>query len=240
MKYMLLVCGDGTQPRPRIAGARRTLGRGPERAARGAAARPPAPSARRRGHRTRARRRGAPHRRPVRGDQGVRRRIRRPGMRTLEEAVEAAAEHPVASFGAMEVRAFWDETDAETDIRRLDAELTEAARERDVERAMACYTPDTEVFPAASGQETSGIDALRKAEERGPRHDRRTRRARGAPTSASASTRASPSATPSSGSRAHAPTAAHWTPRHASPPATGRRATAGRSSTSTLGPRGRR
>ncbi|MFG2307883.1 nuclear transport factor 2 family protein [Streptomyces sp. NPDC048566] len=85
---------------------------------------------------------------------------------TLEEAVEAAARHPVASFGAMEIRAFWDETDAETEIRRLDAELTEAARERDVERAMACYAHDAQVFPAASGQETSGIDALRKAGER--------------------------------------------------------------------------
>ncbi|MFF0183636.1 nuclear transport factor 2 family protein [Streptomyces sp. NPDC005244] len=84
---------------------------------------------------------------------------------SLEEAVAAAARHPVASAGAMEIRAFWDETDAETEIRRLGTELTEAARERDIERAMACYAPDVEVFHPVSGQEQSGIEALRKAEE---------------------------------------------------------------------------
>ncbi|MER5875377.1 SgcJ/EcaC family oxidoreductase [Streptomyces sp. NPDC060235] len=84
---------------------------------------------------------------------------------TLEEAVAAAAKHPVASVGAMEVRAFWDEEEAETAIRRLETELTEAARERDVERAMACYAPDVDVFHPVSGQEQSGIEALRKAEE---------------------------------------------------------------------------
>lgn len=84
---------------------------------------------------------------------------------SLEEAIAAAARHPVASAGAMEIRAFWDEEDAETAIRRLDTELTEAARERDVERAMACYAPDVEVFRSESGQEESGIEALRKAEE---------------------------------------------------------------------------
>ncbi|WP_019068946.1 YciI family protein [Streptomyces hokutonensis] len=44
---------------------------------------------------------------------------------TLEEAVEAAAKHPVATIGAMEVRPFWPmdgEEDAETQIRALDAE----------------------------------------------------------------------------------------------------------------------
>ncbi|WP_262060702.1 YciI family protein [Streptomyces sp. STR69] len=44
---------------------------------------------------------------------------------TLEEAVEAAAKHPVATLGAMEVRPFWPmdgEEDAETQIRALDAE----------------------------------------------------------------------------------------------------------------------
>ncbi|MEV0737977.1 YciI family protein [Streptomyces sp. NPDC050549] len=44
---------------------------------------------------------------------------------TLEEAVEAAAEHPVATIGAMEVRPFWPmdgEEDGETQIRALDAE----------------------------------------------------------------------------------------------------------------------
>jgi uncharacterized protein (TIGR02246 family) len=65
----------------------------------------------------------------------------------------------------MEVRAFWDDEDAEGEIRRLDAELTEAARERDVDRAMACYAPDVEVFHSVSGREQSGVDALRKAEE---------------------------------------------------------------------------
>ncbi|MET9890490.1 nuclear transport factor 2 family protein [Streptomyces sp. NPDC006465] len=83
----------------------------------------------------------------------------------MEEAIEAAAKHPVAAIGAMEVRAFWDEEDAEPEIRRLDAELTEAARERDIDRAMACYAPDVEVFHPVSGLEQSGVDALRKAEE---------------------------------------------------------------------------
>ncbi|MFJ9243544.1 YciI family protein [Streptomyces sp. NPDC101776] len=44
---------------------------------------------------------------------------------TLEEAVEAAAKHPVATVGAMEVRPFWPmdgEEDGETEIRALDAE----------------------------------------------------------------------------------------------------------------------
>jgi len=86
---------------------------------------------------------------------------------SMEEAVEAAAKHPVASIGAMEVRAFWDDEgeDAEGEIRRIDAELTAAARERDIERAMACYARDVEVFHPMSGLEQRGIDALRKAQE---------------------------------------------------------------------------
>ncbi|MFI0961482.1 nuclear transport factor 2 family protein [Streptomyces sp. NPDC021080] len=84
---------------------------------------------------------------------------------SMDEAVEAAAKHPVATIGAMEVRAFWDDEDAEGEIRRLDAELTEALRERDLDRAMACYAPDVEVFHPVSGMEQSGADALRKAQE---------------------------------------------------------------------------
>jgi uncharacterized protein (TIGR02246 family) len=87
---------------------------------------------------------------------------------SLEEAVEVAATHPVASIGAIEVRAFWDgesAEDAAAQIRRLDAELTAAGRERDFDRAMACYAPDVEVFHPVSGLEQSGVDALRKAEE---------------------------------------------------------------------------
>ncbi|MET7719794.1 SgcJ/EcaC family oxidoreductase [Streptomyces mirabilis] len=84
---------------------------------------------------------------------------------SLEEAVEVAAQHPVATIGAMEVRAFWDDEDAETEIRRLDAELTAAGRDRDFDRAMACYAPDVEVFHPVSGLEQSGVEALRKAEE---------------------------------------------------------------------------
>ncbi|WP_405875876.1 YciI family protein [Streptomyces sp. NBC_00005] len=85
---------------------------------------------------------------------------------SLEEAVEAAAKHPVATIGAMEVRPFWpmwDEEDAEAAIRSRDAELTEAFRERDLERALACYAPDAEVFHLADGQERQGLDAHRKA-----------------------------------------------------------------------------
>ncbi|MFE2297646.1 nuclear transport factor 2 family protein [Streptomyces sp. NPDC059445] len=84
---------------------------------------------------------------------------------TMEEAIEAAAKHPVAAIGAMEIRAFWEDEDAEGEIRRLDAELTEALRERDLDRAMACYAPDVEVFHPVSGMEQSGADALRKAQE---------------------------------------------------------------------------
>lgn len=84
---------------------------------------------------------------------------------SLEEAVEAAAKHPVAAVGAVEVRAFWEEEDAEGEIRRLDAELTAAGRERDFDRAMACYAPDVEVFHPVSGLEQHGVEALRKAEE---------------------------------------------------------------------------
>ncbi|MFD0306579.1 nuclear transport factor 2 family protein [Streptomyces sp. NPDC059517] len=84
---------------------------------------------------------------------------------SLEEAVEAASKHPVAALGAMEVRAFWDDEDAEGEIRRLDAELTAAGRERDFDRAMACYAPDVEVFHPVSGLEQRGVEALRKAEE---------------------------------------------------------------------------
>ncbi|MCD9874892.1 SgcJ/EcaC family oxidoreductase [Streptomyces guryensis] len=89
---------------------------------------------------------------------------------SLEEAVEAAARHPVATIGAMEVRPFWpmwDEEDEETSVRRLDAELTEAARERDVERILACYAPDVEIFHLADGGERQGLDAFRKAVEDG-------------------------------------------------------------------------
>jgi uncharacterized protein (TIGR02246 family) len=85
---------------------------------------------------------------------------------SLEEAVEAAAKHPVATIGAMEVRPFWpmwDGEDAETAIRSLDAELTQAVQERDLERALACYAPDAEVFHLADGHERQGLDAHRKA-----------------------------------------------------------------------------
>jgi ketosteroid isomerase-like protein len=87
---------------------------------------------------------------------------------SLEEAVRIAAGHPVATIGAMEVRPFWDEglmEDAEGAVRRIDAELTEAARERDVERMMACYAPDVEAFGPAGVQGQSGIGALRKTVE---------------------------------------------------------------------------
>ena len=80
---------------------------------------------------------------------------------SLEEAVEAAAKHPVATIGAMEVRPFWEDEDAEGEIRRLDAELTDAARTGDVERTVACYAPDAEVV--AQGRHHRGAEALRKA-----------------------------------------------------------------------------
>ncbi|MGW0834092.1 YciI family protein [Streptomyces prunicolor] len=82
---------------------------------------------------------------------------------SLEEAVEAAAKHPVATIGAMEVRRFWDDEDAEAEIRALDAELTEALGERDVDRALACYAPRAEVFHLADGHERQGLDVHRKA-----------------------------------------------------------------------------
>ncbi|MFJ5642278.1 nuclear transport factor 2 family protein [Streptomyces sp. NPDC093223] len=87
---------------------------------------------------------------------------------SLEEAVRIAAGHPVAAVGAMEVRPFWDEGFAEDPaaaIRALDAGLTEAARERDVERLTACYAPDVEAFGITGAEALSGIAALRKAVE---------------------------------------------------------------------------
>ncbi|MFF3984970.1 nuclear transport factor 2 family protein [Streptomyces sp. NPDC001797] len=87
---------------------------------------------------------------------------------SLEEAVRVAAAHPVATVGAMEVRPFWDEgltEDAETAVRRLDAELTAAAHDRDVDRMTACYAPDVEVFGTAGAEVRSGTGALRKAVE---------------------------------------------------------------------------
>ncbi|MET9090171.1 nuclear transport factor 2 family protein [Streptomyces sp. NPDC004237] len=86
----------------------------------------------------------------------------------LEEAVRIAAQHPVATIGAMEVRPFWDEghmEDAETAVRRIEGELTEAARERDVDRMTACYAPDVEAFGPAGVEAQSGIAAVRKAVE---------------------------------------------------------------------------
>ncbi|WP_053846672.1 YciI family protein [Streptomyces sp. NRRL B-24085] len=86
---------------------------------------------------------------------------------SLEEAVEAAAKHPVATIGAMEVRPFWEDEDAQGQIRRLDAELTEAARTGDVERAVACYAQDAEAVE--NGRPHQGAEALRKLfEEAGP------------------------------------------------------------------------
>ncbi|MGW6736520.1 YciI family protein [Streptomyces sp. NPDC055013] len=82
---------------------------------------------------------------------------------SLEEAIEAAARHPVAVVGAMEVRPLWEDEDAETQIRALDAELTAAARERDVERKAACYAPDVTAF--VDGRELQGADALLKSLE---------------------------------------------------------------------------
>ncbi|EPD63094.1 MULTISPECIES: YciI family protein [Streptomyces] len=85
---------------------------------------------------------------------------------SLEEAVEAAARHPVATIGAMEVRPFWpmgEGEDAETAVRALDTELTEAFRERDIDRALACYAPDADIFYCTDGHERQGLDAHREA-----------------------------------------------------------------------------
>lgn len=84
---------------------------------------------------------------------------------SLEEAIEAAAKHPVAGIGAMEVRPFWEDEDAEGEIRRIDAELTRAARDRDIGGMLAHYAPDVEVFHPMAGLEQRGIDAFRKAQE---------------------------------------------------------------------------
>ncbi|MFF4633412.1 YciI family protein [Streptomyces griseorubiginosus] len=86
---------------------------------------------------------------------------------SLEEAVRAAAGHPVATVGALEVRPFWEDEDAEGEIRRLDAALTDALRAGDVERALACYARDAQVV--VDGRAERGVEALRKAwSETGP------------------------------------------------------------------------
>ncbi|NUP16401.1 MAG: SgcJ/EcaC family oxidoreductase [Streptomyces sp.] len=82
---------------------------------------------------------------------------------SMEEAIEAAARHPVAGIGAMEVRPFWEDEDAEARIRALDAELTGAARERDADRMAACYAPDATAF--VDGREHRGADSVRKSIE---------------------------------------------------------------------------
>lgn len=84
---------------------------------------------------------------------------------SLEEAVEAAAKHPMAAVGAVEVRPFYDEATGERDIRRIEAELTRAAEERDIEGIVACYAPDVEVFHPMNGLEQTGTDAFRKSQE---------------------------------------------------------------------------
>ncbi|WP_419994328.1 YciI family protein [Streptomyces boninensis] len=65
---------------------------------------------------------------------------------TLEQALTAAAEHPMAAGGAVEVRAFWDPAPGEPEIRRILAELAAAGADGDVERAAACYAPDAVVY----------------------------------------------------------------------------------------------
>ncbi|MFF7070019.1 YciI family protein [Streptomyces pseudovenezuelae] len=80
---------------------------------------------------------------------------------SLEEAVQAAAQHPVATVGAMEVRPFWEDEDGEAEIRRLDAALTDAARAGDVERLLACYARDAQVVDR--GRPIWGVEELRKA-----------------------------------------------------------------------------
>ncbi|MFF6996277.1 nuclear transport factor 2 family protein [Streptomyces sp. NPDC008313] len=84
---------------------------------------------------------------------------------SLEEAVEAAAKHPVAAIGALEVRPYWEDEDVEGAVRRVDAELGRAVQERDLDRMTALYTPDAEVFHPMSGFGQRGADALRKARE---------------------------------------------------------------------------
>ncbi|MEW2402429.1 nuclear transport factor 2 family protein [Streptomyces sp. NPDC046862] len=84
---------------------------------------------------------------------------------SLDEAVAVAARHPGAAVGSVQVRALWDDEDAETRIRRLDAELTRAAHDHDIDRMVACCTPDVEVFHPMSGPEQRGAEAFRKAQE---------------------------------------------------------------------------
>ncbi len=127
MKYMLLVCGDDTADASGMAPVEPWV---EEHGARsgvrlhGHRLRLPP----RRSHRAGARRRGA-------GTDGRLTETKEYvagydilDCDSLEEAVEVAAQHPVATIGAMEVRAFWDDEDAETQIRRLDAELTATGR----------------------------------------------------------------------------------------------------------------
>lgn len=85
---------------------------------------------------------------------------------SLEAAVEAAAKHPVAAFGAVEVRAFWDDDDLERQIRALEDELTGAARDGDVDRTLACYAPDAEVFAPDGDVPQRGAEAVRAGYER--------------------------------------------------------------------------
>jgi ketosteroid isomerase-like protein len=84
---------------------------------------------------------------------------------SLEEAVEAAAKHPMAAVGAVEVRPIDEDQEGEPAISRIETELSQAAEMRDIDRIVACYAPDAEVFHAMSGLEQIGIDAFRKCQE---------------------------------------------------------------------------
>lgn len=85
---------------------------------------------------------------------------------SLAEAVEAAAAHPMAACGAVEVRGYWDPADdVEGRIRNLEDEMTRALGERDVDRLAACVSPDVEMFGPEGPLAASGVAEYRKIQE---------------------------------------------------------------------------
>ncbi|MEV6106691.1 YciI family protein [Streptomyces sp. NPDC051940] len=87
---------------------------------------------------------------------------------TLDEAVEAAARHPVAAGGAVEIRPYWDDVSDEDAVRAVEEDLVRATRERDADRMAVHFDADIERYDATDltgVRAVTGADAAREQEE---------------------------------------------------------------------------
>ncbi|NGN68523.1 DUF4440 domain-containing protein [Streptomyces sp. A7024] len=76
---------------------------------------------------------------------------------TLGQALAAAAAHPVAPYGAIEVRALYYPPAGADEIRRIHGVLTEG----DDGQVAACYAPDAVVYGPAKVLQGAGATELR-------------------------------------------------------------------------------